>query len=172
MAAVTFRNVAAEAGMSLGAVQKAFAAKDELMRGMFCRMRESAVASVRGEPGRPALRRWLTELTVTVLPLDDARRTAQLHASAFAERAAFDAVLGDAIAAGDHEVIDNVARLIGRAVAEGEVGAEIDAYAAARAWLALTQGFATQLLYTPREETAVTADVAFAIERLLGPEPR
>lgn len=172
MAAVTFRGVAAESGMSLGAVQKAFPAKDELIRGMLRRMRETAVAGVRGEPGRPALRGWLTELTITVLPLDDTRRTAQLHASALAERAAFDPVVGDAIASGDQELIGNVARLIRRGVAEGEVSEEVDAYAAARAWLALTQGFATQLLYAPRDEAEVSADVTFVIQRLLGPDPR
>lgn len=40
MAAVTFRAVAAESGWSLGAVQKAFRAKDELVRAMFIRLRE------------------------------------------------------------------------------------------------------------------------------------
>ena len=39
LSAVTFRSLAAEAGMSLGAVQKAFPSKEQLLRAMFGRLR-------------------------------------------------------------------------------------------------------------------------------------
>jgi len=55
MASVTFRTVAAEAGMSLGAVQKAFPSKDVMLRVMFARLREtSAGPAQQGSAGPPS----------------------------------------------------------------------------------------------------------------------
>lgn len=168
MPAVTFRTVASEAGMSLGAVQKAFPAKDAMLAAMFQRMRETAAAPALGEPGRPTLRGWLVDLLASILPFDEPRRAAQLQASAFAERAAFDRAIGGAIAASDRELIGSLAGLVRRGIAEGEVPPTVDADAAARSWLALAQGLAAQLLYDPRDQDAVRRDAEYAIGRLLG----
>ncbi|HZK05225.1 MAG TPA: TetR/AcrR family transcriptional regulator [Actinomycetaceae bacterium] len=171
MASVTFRSVAAEAGMSPGAVQKAFPSKDVMQHAMFHRMRERASAPAMGEPGRPDLRRWLVDLMMVVLPLDDARRAAELQASGFAERAAYDSSIGGAIAASDRELTARIALLVRRGMAEGEV-ADVDPDMVARAWFALGEGLSTQLLYDPRPEDDVRAFVGFVVDRLLGPDPR
>lgn len=167
MAAVSFRTVAAEAGMSLGAVQKAFPSKDAMLRIMFARLRATASRSAMVEPGRPTLRAWLVDLMVSVLPLDRPRRAAELQGAAFAERAAFDPVIGAAVAASDHELRDAIARLVGRAHAEGEVPASVDPDAAAWAVLAFLQGMASQLLYDPAPEDAVRRQCQWVVDAIL-----
>lgn len=168
MSSVTFRTVAAESGLSVGAVQKAFPSKDAMLTAMFARMREAAATGAMGEPGRPTLPAWLTDLLVSVLPLDAPRRAAELQASAFAERAAYDPAIGDAIAASDHELTGLIASLVRRAIGEGEVPRGVDPDAVARLWLALAQGLASQLLYDPRPEADVRRDARLAIGGLLG----
>lgn len=172
MASVSFRTVAAEAGMSLGAVQKAFPSKDELLAAMLQRMRDRLTQPLLGEPGRPELRAWLVDLMVSVLPLDEARRTAELQASGFAERAAHDEAIARVIAEGDREIVGRIALLIGRGIAEGEVSPGLDPDMCARGWLAIAQGLSAELLYDPRPEDEIRALVRFLVDRLLGTDPR
>jgi AcrR family transcriptional regulator len=103
MAAVTFRSVAAASGWSLGAVQKAFAAKDEMYAAMFATLRATQGVGPRHPPGQPTVQAWLTELVLTILPLDDRTRALTIQGAAFAERAAQDSAVGAAIATSDHE---------------------------------------------------------------------
>ena len=98
MAAVTFRSVAAASGWSLGAVQKAFAAKDEMYAAMFATLRATEGVGPRNPPGQPTVQAWLTELVLTILPLDDRTRALTIQGAAFAERAAQDSAVGAAIA--------------------------------------------------------------------------
>lgn len=168
MNAVTFRSVAAESGWSLGAVQKAFTSKDELVRAMFIRLRESAGVEPPGEPGRPTLSGWLTELMLGMLPLDERRRAVTLQGAAFGDRAAFDPQIGRVIAASDAELRSLLAALVRRAQGEGEVSASIDPDAVAWAYLALAQGTTLQLLYDPMPEPQVRARTEAAVKALLG----
>ena len=167
MASVSFRTVAAEAGMSLGAVQKAFPSKDVMLRAMFARLRETASGTALVEPGRPTLRGWLVDLMVSVLPLDGDRRGAELQGAAFAERAAFDPAIAAAVTASDRELRGGIARLVGRAKAEGEVDDSVDPDAAAWAVLAFMQGMASQLLYDPAPEDAVRRQCERVVEAVL-----
>lgn len=167
MGGVTFRAVAAEAGTSLGALQKAFGSKKLLLKAMFHRMRDNASSAFLGEPGRPTLRGWLIELMLAILPLDEARRAAELHGVAFTERAATEVEFGEAVAASDRELVEGIAALVRRSIAEGELTASAEPERVARAWLALGQGLAAQLLYDPRPEAEVRADVEYVVARLL-----
>ena len=85
------------------------------------------------------------------------------------ERAAYDSVIGDAIALSDNEIRGLLTKLVNRAVAEGEVADEVDPERVAWAFLALAQGIATQLLYDPMTETQVRERAAWAVDRLLTP---
>lgn len=167
MAAVSFRTVAAEAGMSLGAVQKAFSSKDVMLRAVFARLRAVAAAPALAEPGRPTLRCWLVELMLSVLPLDEARRAVELQGVAFCERAAFDAALAEAVTASDRELREALASLVARARAEGEVTDTVDPEAVAWAVLAFMQGMASQLLYDPVPEETVRRQCQRIVESLL-----
>ena len=155
MAAVSFRSVATEAGMSLGAVQKAFPSKDVMLRVMFARLRATASDAALVAPGRPTLSGWLVALMVSVLPLDPRRRAAELQGVAFAERAAFDPAIATAMAASDRELRAAIAGLVRRAQGEGEVEPSVDPDAAAWAVLAFMQGMSSQLLYDPESEESV-----------------
>lgn len=167
MTSVSFRTVAAEAGMSLGAVQKAFPTKDLMLRVMFARLRATASTQSLVEPGRPTLRAWLVDLMVSVLPLDEPRRAAELQGGAFVERAAFDPGTAAAVAASDHELRRAIARLVRRAHAEGEVPKSVDPDAAAWAVLAFMQGMASQLLYDPASEDAVRRQCQWVVDAVL-----
>lgn len=167
MASVSFRSVAAEAGVSLGAVQKAFPSKDVMLRAMFARLRETASGGLSVEPGRPTVHGWLVELMVSVLPLDEARRAAELQGAAFADRAAFDPVIGAAITASDEELGAGIAQLVVRAQAEGAVPATVDPAAAGWAVLSFMQGMASQLLYNPVAEDAVRRQCEWVVDAIL-----
>lgn len=167
MASVSFRTVAAEAGMSPGAVQKAFPSKDAMLRVMFARLRETAAQTALVEPGRPTLGGWLVELMVSVLPLDAERRRAELQGAAFAERAAFDPAIGAAVTASDQELRGAISGLVRRAHAEGEVARSVDPDAAAWAVLAFMQGMASQLLYDPAPEDVVRRQCEWVVNAVL-----
>lgn len=168
MAAVTFRSVAAASGWSLGAVQKAFASKEELVAAMFTRLRTSAAPGPTQPPGQPDVTTWLTELLVSILPTDEASRALTLQGTAFGERAAYDPAMATVLAGSDAELRGLVATLIRQGRASGELVNRVDPEDAAWAYLALAQGAATQLLYDPvpvdevrrRARTAVAALLA------------
>ena len=167
MAAVTFRSVAAASGWSLGAVQKAFAAKDEMYAAMFATLRATEGVGPRHPPGQPSVQEWLTELVLTILPLDDRTRALTIQGAAFAERAAQDPAVGAAIATSDHELRGLLAALIAKGQADGEIPDSVNPATAAWGLLALAQGAASQLLYDRVDEQALTALVRASVAALL-----
>ena len=167
MAAVTFRSVAAASGWSLGAVQKAFAAKDEMYAAMFATLRATEGVGPRNPPGQPTVQEWLTELVLTILPLDDRTRALTIQGAAFAERAAQDSAVGAAIATSDHELRGLLAALIAKGQADGEIPDSVNPATAAWGLLALAQGAASQLLYDRVDEQALTALVRASVAALL-----
>lgn len=165
---VSFRSVAGQAERSLGAVQKAFPTKTDLLNAMFARLRDSAVPLPASEPGRPTLVAWLTELFLLMQPLDDERRAAYARSSAFTDHALRDATVAQAITAGDREIRARLESLVRRAQAEGEVPESVDPTHAIWAYLALAQGTAAQLLLDPGEADGLTERARTAISALLG----
>lgn len=168
--AVTFRAVAAESGWSLGAVQKTFRTKDELIRATLAHAQESVSTQLSIDPGRPTLRAWLVELVMATLPLDDARRSACLVSVAVSDRAPFDPALARSLADWDAELRGRLALLAGRARHEGELDPAVQGDALARSVLAFAAGLAGQLLYDPVDEAGVLALVRSTMAALT-PEP-
>lgn len=167
--AVTFRAVAAESGWSLGAVQKTFRTKDDLVRATLTYAQASVTARLSVDPGRPTLRAWLGDLVLATLPLDDARRSACLIGVAVSDRAPFDPELAGALSAWDAELCASIARLAARARSEGELHPAVDGEHLARAVVAFAAGLAGQLLYDRRDEEGVLALVRATIEALTPP---
>lgn len=165
--AVSFRAVAAEAGWSLGAVQKAFPSKDRMLAATFARLRERGAPMPPGEPGRPTLRAWLVSLLLGILPLDARRAAAQRQGDAFAQWALIDPDIAAAIAESDDQVRGLLASLVARARAESEVPPHVDPDETAWAVLALAQGLAAQLLYRPDPEEQVRRRLDTVIGSLL-----
>jgi len=164
--AVTFRSVAAESGWSLGAVQKTFPTKNDLIRATLAYAQETIGARLSVNPGRPTLRAWLVDLVMSTLPLDDARRSACIVSVAVADRAPFDPGLAASLAETDAELRGKLALLAGRARQEGELHPQVDGGNLARAVLAFAAGLAGQLLYDRVDEGAVLAMVESTITAL------
>ena len=167
MEALSFRAVAAEAGCSLGSVQKAFPSKQRMLSAAFLRLRQTAAPLPPGEPGRPQLKDWLVALLLGILPLDQARRDAQRQGDAFAQLAETDPDIATAIAESDSQVRGLLASLVARARSEGEVPEGVDPDVTAWAVLALAQGLATQLSYDPQLESEVNKRLDATITTLL-----
>ena len=167
MGSVTFRTVAAEARMSVGAVQKAFPTKDVMLRVMFARLRETSVGPAQTKLGGPTVGSWLVERMMSLLPLDEQRRAAELQRVSFAEHAAFDPEIATAVSASDHELRSALADMMRQAQATGQLPASVDPDAAAWAARAFIQGMASQLLYDPAPEEAVRRQCTWVVETLL-----
>lgn len=167
MEALSFRAVAAEAGCSLGSVQKAFPSKERMLSAAFSRLRQTAAPLPPGEPGRPQLKDWLVALLLGILPLDQARRDAQRQGDAFAQRTETDPDIAAAIAESDSQVRELLASLVARARSEGEVPEGVDPDMTAWAVLALAQGLAAQLSYEPQLESEIKKRLDATITTLL-----
>lgn len=165
MGAVSYRSVAAEAGMSLGAVQKSFATKDELLQAMLARFRAAAAAPAVAVPSQPTLVDWLVALTLQILPLNERSRRQEIVATGFGNLAHINQAFSLALRTEDAELVGRIASLIGRAIAEGEIQ-PVDPTRAARIWLALVQGYGSQLLYDPRTTDAVEEELHIALSAL------
>ena len=166
LGAVTFRRVAAESGWSLGAVQKTFRSKSELIGATlkFAQKRVSEEVSV--APGRPTLAAWLANLVMATLPLDAERRSACLIGIAFSDRAPFDPAIAESLRAWDEELRRRLSMLAGRAHAEGELDRRIDSARLARAVVAFAAGLASQLMYDPMDEESARTLVKATIHAL------
>lgn len=167
LGAVSFRAIASESGWSLGAVQKAFPSKDELLAAMMHRMRVTAATAAFADPGRPTLHRWLTDLLISLQPVDEGRRDTMLRAIAFDHLAHHNQRIARAIAASDEVLRRDLASLMRKAQKSGELSPDLDVDVIAGLFLALAEGMASQLLYdpVPAEEARRRAD--YAVARLL-----
>lgn len=169
MAALSFRAVAAEAGWSLGAVQKAFATKQDLLLAALERAQVTVVSEVTSRPARPDLRAWLGDLIMETLPFDDARRAAVIVGIAFSDRAPFDADIAVILQEQSAAMRAQLIRLLGWRRAEGELRAALDDAAIARALLAFAGGLAAELIYTPGDPGSIDKLVRDTVDALLRP---
>lgn len=159
---LSFRAVAAESGWSLGAVQKAFASKQDLLHVALDRAQSGVTASVSAQPAKPTLERWLVTLVLATLPLDAERRAAVIVGVAFADRAPFDEGIAQSIRAADERARAQLVRLFALRRSEGELVARLDDSALTTMILAFGGGLAAQLLYDPQppgEVEALVSDV-------------
>ncbi|WP_343900164.1 TetR/AcrR family transcriptional regulator [Arthrobacter rhombi] len=169
MVALSFRAVAAEAGWSLGAVQKAFATKQELLLAALERAQVAVVSEVTSRPARPDLRTWLGDLIMETLPFDDARRAAVVVGIAFSDRAPFDAEIAAILQGQSAGVREQLVRLLEWRRADGELRAALDDAAIARALLAFAGGLAAELIYTPADPGSIDKLVRDTVDALLRP---
>lgn len=172
MTALSFRTVAAEAGWSLGAVQKTFATKQELLLAALQRAQVTVVSEVTSRPAQPDLRTWLGDLVMDTLPLDDARRAAVIVSIAFSDRAPFDEEIAGILREQSAAVRSQLTGLLAWRRAEGELRAVLDDAAIARALLAFAGGLASELIYTAADPDDVNELVRATVDALLRPHRR
>jgi len=166
--AVSFRTVAAEAGWSLGALQKAFTTKDDLLdSALKLAQRRAEQRIALAPPGQPTLHAWLVNLVMETLPLDHERRNGCLVDAAFAERAAFTPRFAASIVEWDAALRDQLVMLFRGHQQAGALDTRLDPEMLARSLLALAAGLATQLLYEPRPDSDVRALLDESVGSLL-----
>jgi AcrR family transcriptional regulator len=128
--AVSIREVAREAGVSIGAVQHYFATKDDLLYAAYARAIDQVVARAATLPAEPGA--YVRALLRELLPLD-AQREAELRvALAFTARSVNSPRLAELYEAGYRALVDAVAEVLGRGAATEAV-----AVADGLAWHAL-----------------------------------
>lgn len=151
MAGVSFREVAAEAGISVALIQHYFGTKETLLLGTVNRQSQVMAARIEARVGgMPANARPLDVVRAIAgafLPVDEPSRAAMLHYLTFAGAALTDPALRGADALGNGlQLTDLLAEQIARGQAAGELHLAIDPTAAARGILALLLGLALTVL--------------------------
>jgi len=164
--AVSMRQVAAAAGISLGQVQHYFATKDELLRyalgaasgRTYARYLERADQAPRCEEGVEP-RQLVHTMLVERLPLDDGARVDAHIGFAFLARAMSEPELAKALRKRHESDEYELAELLRRGQREGTVRLDLDAMRAARTLLAVVDGLTAHVLVG--HHTAWEADQAF-----------
>jgi AcrR family transcriptional regulator len=158
LAAATVRQVAAEAGVSVGMVQHYFATKDEMLLfalqwvGEEFRGRITARVGALPEPRDPY--EVIRIVLVERMPLDPRRRIYVLALVAWLGRAVENPELARYMLEGTRELRDRLADLLRTAQAAGRVAARIDPLRTADGLLAFADGLSSHLLqnlHTPQE---------------------
>ncbi len=149
----TIRRVAAQAGCSAGAVQKRFPTRAKLLRAAFEVVVDSALERAVTEPtgaGTLPERHYLAALET--LPLDTIRRREGLVWTSYLLRAAIDDTLSDLPRQLDQAVHEILVDELANAQAAGVLRSRADPHPLADALLALIDGIAIRMLYTPAGE--------------------
>ncbi|MFG3255539.1 TetR/AcrR family transcriptional regulator [Streptomyces sp. NPDC048172] len=165
--AVSVRTVAAAAGKSVGAVQKYFSGKDDMLRfaaelvGERVEHRMDAVDPA-GSTGEV-----LRELVLATLPVDPARRAEAAVSQAFAARAVHHEGLAAVQRETDQAVRTALAGWFEELREGGRLESGADCLHLADAVIALADGFTMRMLYSPGECGALVAALDTALARLV-----
>lgn len=141
---VSVRVVAAEAGLSVGAVQREFRTKDELLRfALDFSIAEVAdrFSRIRIGPESLTFAEGMRAVLVDLLPTDDRRRAQARIWAAFYARAAVDPVFARVLADLDAQARGNLALALDYARSQGELAPGPDPEALAELLLVIIDGF-------------------------------
>ncbi|RKT52813.1 TetR/AcrR family transcriptional regulator [Saccharothrix australiensis] len=166
----TLREVAAQAGVSMGAVQRCFRTKEEML--VFAqehvnrRVTERARERIAGAPEPGSVATMLEQTLVAMLAVDDEDLSDARVWIAFTAQAAVDPALA-AVQRGHYAGLAELLVALLRAGQEGgQIRPEVDAESEADALITLTDGLTVQVLlgrHTPRSALAAlrrrTADL-------------
>lgn len=149
---VSVREVAAAAGVSIGAVQHHFRSKDALLLAAFQRYADTLTERVTAMDLTGSPKEITRKLLLELLPLDATRRTETRMFIAFAARA----IVTPDLARVYHEGLDNLralfARLIQAAQDAGNARTDIPAEVLARTLVALADGATLQTVTAQRRD--------------------
>ncbi|MEU8385281.1 TetR/AcrR family transcriptional regulator [Streptosporangium sp. NPDC048865] len=169
----TMRDIAVEAGISLGAVQHYFRSKDELLRHVIDHAGERVAARITAGlgdlDGAFSVRSFLRVMAAQMLPLDARRRAERRVVQAFGARAADAPHLAEPLREGYHWMHGQVTALIGQAQRTGELRPELDAEHESIALLAMIEGLAFDILLGVRDPDQAMASVCYHLDRLAAP---
>lgn len=166
--ALTVRAVAAEAGWSVGALQKSFATVEDLVRAAVAVTVEAADARIAATPQTGCVIDDLAEMVEQTLPLDQTRRNEAKVWSALTRRAVDVSWMADIFIAQDRMVLDQLRSALTDAQDRALVPAHTDPTAVATIIVALADGLAARLLYHPESEPEARRALRYALASLLG----
>ncbi|MEV4178964.1 TetR/AcrR family transcriptional regulator [Nonomuraea sp. NPDC049709] len=170
MEAVSVRTVAAEAGCSVGAVQRYFRSKDEMLHFALRSVVESArrrMDGIRlGGPDGMTFAGALRAAILQSLPLDTTRLGEARVWAAFYAKAAVQPDFAEVIAELHREALGNLGRALRYARSTGELGPGQDPQALARLILVIIDGLMWAILMDPGLDVAAAASDADAVPQL------
>lgn len=153
---VSVRVVAAEAGLSVGAVQREFRTKDELLRfALDFSIAEVAdrFSRIRIGPESLTFAEGMRAVLVDLLPTDDRRRAQARIWAAFYARAAVDQVFAEKLADLDAQARANLAAALGYAREQGELAPGLDPEVLAELLLVMIDGLWLTCARLPDEDS-------------------
>ncbi|MFC5814359.1 TetR/AcrR family transcriptional regulator [Nonomuraea harbinensis] len=167
--AATLRDVAAEAGMSLGAVQYYMRTKDEMLRYVVAYLGEQVTARITAgvDFASVDVRGFLVSMATEMLPLDDRRRAERRTGQAFGARAGAVPELAEALREGQAWLHDRVADLISEAQRTGQAAGDLDPGHESVVFLALVEGLTAEIMLGLRDPDAALAAVRYHVGRVL-----
>jgi AcrR family transcriptional regulator len=172
---VSLRHVAAEAGVSMGAVQHYFASKDEMLRFALehqAQRREQRIVAKLTEAGRPpTVREILRTSLLEVLPTDDHSRAEWLVGIAFFIRAMRDPAMAAVLAEGAPKVVAFFADQLAAAQRDGLLAEGVDPHQEAVLLWSLLDAQSTAIVLGEREPADAVATVDYYLDRLFVPAP-
>ncbi|QKV94895.1 TetR family transcriptional regulator C-terminal domain-containing protein [Streptomyces sp. NA02950] len=168
----SLRDVAAEAGISLGQLQHYFTRKDEMLGFALEHIGQLAERRIRARiealPGEPTPRTVLRETLAEILPLDENSRIGNLVQIAYFVRALHDEAPRAHAREGARALRAFFAGQVERGVERGEVAAGLDPEREASLLMALVEGVTGHTLlelHTPEEAMGL---IDLHLERLFG----
>jgi AcrR family transcriptional regulator len=167
--AATLRDVATEAGMSLGAVQYYMRSKDEMLRYVVAYLSERVTARIMAGVDFESLdvRSFLMTMAAEMLPLDDRRRAERRTGQAFGARAGAVPELAESLREGQSWLHDRVADLIIQARRTGRAPGDLDPAHESVVFLALIEGLTAEIMLGLRDPDAALATVGYHVRRIL-----
>lgn len=172
--AVTMRSVAAESGVSLRLVQYYFQNKAELMHAALERLERQShqrwAARLAELPSPPSPRAYIEACLAEALPSDEPSRAFHLVWTSYAVLAMTDQTLAEQpFVAGPNRLEHQLADVLRRAQADGELPAELDADSEAARLLTLGHGLGTSVLVGQRTPQAAMAVLRYHLDGLFSP---
>ncbi|MDQ1018069.1 TetR/AcrR family transcriptional regulator [Streptomyces afghaniensis] len=161
---VSVRTVAAASGRSAGAVQKYFRTKEEMLAFAAELVGERVERRMAGVDTSLPLRRALRQLILTTLPVDAERRAEATTQLAFAVHAAHHPRLAAIRQRVDQDIRQALAAWLETAGHGGEAAVLADAV------IAVSDGLALRMLYTPQEREHLLTVLDRALDALLPEE--
>ncbi|MGK5694267.1 TetR/AcrR family transcriptional regulator [Streptomyces sp. URMC 128] len=158
---VSVRTVAAASGRSAGAVQKYFRTKDEMLAFAAELVGERVERRMAGVDTSLPLRRALRELILTTLPVDVERRAEATTQLAFAVHAAHHPRLAEIRQQVDRDIRQALAAWLETAGHGGGAAVLADAV------IAVSDGLALRMLYTPQEREHLLTVLDRALDALI-----
>ncbi|MFR9730379.1 TetR/AcrR family transcriptional regulator [Saccharopolyspora sp. MS10] len=168
--AVTLRDVAAEAGISMGSVQHYFRGKEQMLHFAVQHVNDRAAARVRArldaDPGGGSARTAVRAVLVEMLALSPESREEYLVSVAFFLRALAEPDLAALYRRWWPQLEEWIVELLGAAQRSGEIGPDRDLAKEARILLAVPDGLSVGLLLGHHSPEGSVELLDYALDRL------